>query len=89
MVVYFLILTELIRFSVKFCVVKFSSFKYGFDGLRNKEWQEPNLGDAQGIPKVKLKDNLKPKLGDASGRHPLFRLRLSVTLLETIFLFTT
>ena len=44
MVIYFLILTELMRFSVEFCVVKFSSFGSRFDGLWNKEWQEPNLG---------------------------------------------
>ena len=46
MVIYFLILPELMRFSVEFCVVKFSSFGQGFDGLWNKEWQEPKLGDA-------------------------------------------
>ena len=45
-VVCFLILTELTRFLAKFCVVKFSNFEYGFDGLWNKEWQEPKLGDA-------------------------------------------
>ena len=39
------------EFSVEFCVVKFSSFGYRFDGLWNKEWQEPKLGDAlEGIP---------------------------------------
>ena len=48
MVIYFLILTELMRFSVEFSVVKFSSFGYGFGGLWNKEWQEPKLGYAQG-----------------------------------------
>ena len=44
-----------------------------------------------GMPKApqgKPKDTKKPKLGDALGRHPLFRLHLSVTLLGTIFLFT-
>ena len=35
------------EFSVEFCVVKFSSFGWSFDGLRNKEGQEPKLGDAQ------------------------------------------
>jgi len=69
--------------------VKFSSFEYGFDGLWNKEWQEPKLGDAQGTPKVKFKDNQNPKLGDALERHPLFRLHPSVTILGAIFLFTT
>ena len=38
------------EFSVKFCVVKFSKF-WVFDGLWNKEWQEPKLGDSQGIPR--------------------------------------
>ena len=42
-----------------------------------------------GMPKVIFKVVKKPKLGDAPGRHPLFRLHLSVTLLEAIFLFTT
>ena len=50
-VIYFLILTELMRFSVEFCVVEFSSFGLGFDGLWNKEWQEPKIGDAQGTPR--------------------------------------
>ena len=47
----FLSLTELTRFSVKFCVVKFSSLAKRFDGLWNKEWQEPKLGDAHGTPR--------------------------------------
>ena len=36
------------EFSVKFCVVKFSSFGSRFDGLWNKELKEPKLWDAQG-----------------------------------------
>ena len=51
MVIYFPILTELMRFSVEFCVVKFSCLGYGFDGPWNKEWQGPKLGDAQGTPR--------------------------------------
>ena len=51
MVIYFLILTELTRFSVEFCVVKFSSFGQGFDGLWNKEWQEPKLAGDQVTPR--------------------------------------
>ena len=39
-------------FYFKFCVVKFSSFGKRFDGLWNKEWQEPKLGDAHGTPKI-------------------------------------
>ena len=38
------------EFCFGFRVVKFSSFGKGFDGLWNKEWQEPKLGDAQGTP---------------------------------------
>ena len=34
------------RFSIESCVVKFSSFGQGFDGLWNKEWHEPKLGYA-------------------------------------------
>ena len=49
-VVCFLLLTELMKISVKFSVVKFSSFGKRFDGLWNKECQEPKLGDAQGTP---------------------------------------
>ena len=37
--------------SVEFCVVKFSSFEWSFDGVRNKEWEEPKLGDAHGTPR--------------------------------------
>ena len=47
----FLSLTELIRFPVEFSVVKFSSFGQRFDGLWNKEWKEPKLGDSQGTPR--------------------------------------
>ena len=48
---FFLALTELMRFPVEFFVVKFSSFGQRFDGLWNKEWQEPKLGDAHGTPR--------------------------------------
>ena len=85
---FFLALTELMRFPVEFCVLKFSSFGQRFDGLWNKEWKEPKLGDAHVTPKI-FKNIQKPKLGDAPGRHPLFRLRSLVTLLGAIFLFAT
>ena len=48
---FFLALTELMRFPVEFCVGKFSSFGLRFDGLCNKEWPEPKLGDAHGTPR--------------------------------------
>ena len=48
---FFLTLTELMRFPVEFCVVKFSSFGQRFDGLWNKEWQETKLVDARGTPR--------------------------------------
>ena len=37
--------------SIEFCVLKFSSFGWDYDGQRNKERQEPKLGDAQGTPR--------------------------------------
>ena len=39
------------EFSVEFCVVKFSSFGWSFDGLQNKEWQGPKVVDFQGNPR--------------------------------------
>ena len=69
-VIYFLILMELMRFSVEFCVVKFSSF--GKDlmdyGIRSgkKAWGCPRH------PKVIFKDSQKPKLGDAPEGIPSF-----------------
>ena len=58
-----------------------------FDGLWNKEWQEPKLGDARGTPKI-IKDTKNSKLGDAPEGTPSFRPLPSVTLLGAIFLFT-
>ena len=74
--------------SVEFCVVKFSSFGCNsFDGLWNKEWQEPKLGDAHGTPKI-IQGHPKVKAWGGPGRHPLFHLLPSVILLGAIFLFT-
>ena len=48
---FFLALTELMRFPVEFCVVKFSSFGQKFDGLWNKGWKKPKIGDDHGTPR--------------------------------------
>ena len=40
---------KFLEFSAEFCVVKVLGER--FDGLWNKEWQEPKLGDAQGTPR--------------------------------------
>ena len=38
---------------VEFCVIEvFKFWVNSFDGLWNKEWQEPKLGDAHGSPKT-------------------------------------
>ena len=51
-VVYFLILTELMRFFVEvLCCEVFKFLGTRFDGFWNKEWQEPKLGDAQETPR--------------------------------------
>ena len=84
----FLSLTELTRFLLSFVLWSFQVLGEIFDGLWNKEWQEPKLGDAHGTPKI-IQGHQKVKAWGCLGRHPLFRLLPSVTLLGAIFLFTT
>ena len=71
-VICFLILTELMRFSVEFCVVKFSSFwvKDLMD-FGKRSGKSLSLGCPR-HPKVKFKDNQNPKLGDAPEGIPSF-----------------
>ena len=38
------------EFSVEFCVVNSSSFVLRFDGISNKDWREPKIGDTHGTP---------------------------------------
>ena len=84
-VVYFLILTELMRFSDKvLCCEVFKFWMNSFDGLCNKEWKEPKLGDAHGTPKI-IQGHRKVKAWGCPGRHPLFRLLPSVIYLELYF----
>ena len=75
-------------FLLSFVLWSFQVLGKRFDGLWNKEWQEPKLGDAHGTPKI-IQGHQKVKAWGCPGRHPLFRLRSSVTLLGAIFLFTT
>ena len=85
----FLSLTELTSFLFwVLCCEVFKFWVNSFDGLWNKEWQEPKLGDAHGTPKI-IQGHQKVKAWGCPGRHPLFRLLPSVTLLGAIFLFTT
>ena len=71
-VVSFLILTKLIRFSVEFFVVKFSKVLVkdlmGY-GIRNDKSLSLGMPKA---PQDKFKDNQKPKLGDAPEGIPSF-----------------
>ena len=85
----FLSRTELTSFLfwVSCCEV-FKFWVNSCDGLWNKEWQEPKIGDAHVTPKI-IQGHQKVKAWGCPGRHPLFRLLLSATLLGTIFLFTT
>ena len=55
-----------------------------FDGLWNKEWQEPKLGDAHGTPKIN-QGHQKFKAWGCPGTHPLFRPLPSVIYLELYF----
>ena len=70
-VVCFLILTERMRFSVEFCVVKFSGFWVRFDGFGNKDWQEPKLGGAQGTPRQYSRTAKSLSLGMPRKASPL------------------
>ena len=58
------------EFSVKFCVVKFSSFGYSMDyGIRSGKSLSLGMPKA---PKVIFKDNQESKLGDAPEGIPSF-----------------
>ena len=39
------------EFCFEFCVVEVFKFWVKIDGLWNKEWQEPKIGDAHGTPR--------------------------------------
>ena len=85
----FLSLTELTSFLFwVLCCEVFEFWVNSFHGSWNKEWQEPKLGDAHGTPKI-IQGHQKVKAWGCPGRHPLFRLRSSVTLLGAIYLFAT
>ena len=79
MVIYFLILTELMRFFVVFCVVKLSCFGKDLMDYGIRSGKSLSLG----MPKAP-QGNIQGHPG-----QPLFRLHLSVTFLDAIFLFTT
>ena len=51
MVVLFSYTNGAYKFSVKLCVVKFTSFARRFDGVWNKEWKEPKIGDSEITPR--------------------------------------
>ena len=71
----FLSLTELTRLQTRV---------NSFDGLWNKGWQEPKIGDANGTPKI-TQGHQKVKAWGCHGRHPLFRPLPSVIYLELYF----
>ena len=66
------------------CCEVFKFWVNSFDGLWNKEWQEPKLGDAHGTPKI-IQGHQKVKAWGCPGRHPLFRPLPSVIYLELYF----
>ena len=77
----FIILTDLMKV---LCCEVFKFWVNSFDGLWNKEWQEPNLGDAHGTPKI-IQGHQKVKAWGCPGRNPLFRLLPSVIYLKLYF----
>ena len=82
----FLSLTELTRYLLSFVLWSFHVLGKDLMDYGIRSGKSLSLGMPM-HPKI-IKNRQKPKLGDAPGRHPLFRLRLSVTLLGAIF-FTT
>ena len=80
----FLSLTELTRFLLSFVLWSFQVLGERFDGLRNKEWKEPKLGNYHGTPKI-IQGHQKVKAWGCPGRHPLFRPLPSVIYLELYF----
>ena len=80
----FVILTDLMKVLLSSMWLKFSSFGWDHDGWRNKEWEEPKLGDAPWHPKLLSKEKQATMLG-----HPLFLLTTIGIILGAIFLFVT
>ena len=62
----YVILTDLTKVLLSFVWLKFSSFGWDHDGWRNKEKQEPKLGDSLWNPKIIFKDEQATKLGPLS-----------------------
>ena len=71
MVIYFLILTELMRFSVVFCVVKYHVLGKDLVDYGISSGKSLSLGMPK-APEGKSKDTKKPKLGDAPEGIPSF-----------------
>ena len=81
----FLSLTELTSFLFwVLCCEVFKFWVNSFDGLWNKEWQEPKIVDAHGTPKI-IQGHQKVKAWGCPGMHPLFRPLPSVIYLELYF----
>ena len=66
------------------CCEVFKFWVNSFDGLWNKEWQEPKVGYGHGTPKI-IQGHQKVKAWGCPGRHPLFRPLPSVIYLELYF----
>ena len=66
------------------CCEVFMFWVNSCDGLWNKEWQEPKIGDAHVTPKI-IQGHQKVKVWGCPGRHPLFRPLPSIIYLELYF----
>ena len=85
----FLILTELMRFSVEvLCCEVFKFLGKDLMDFGIRSGKSLSLGMPK-EPQGKIQGQPKALAWGCRGRHPLFRLCLSITLLEAIFLFTT
>ena len=87
--IYFLILMELIRYYVEFCVVKFSIFGWDVDLRRIRSDKTLSLGIPK-APQVNIQGGSKQlSLGMPRKASPLSSPTLSVIVLGAIFSFVT
>ena len=80
-------LTELTSFLFwVLCCEVFKFWVNSFDGLWNKEWQEPNLGDSQGTPRYNSRTPKSLSLGMPRKATPLSSSSISNFTCSYIFI---
>ena len=86
-VICFLLLTDLMKVLLSFCVIEVFKFWVILRWMK-EGWKSLSLGMPR-HPKLLSKNEQPTKLGDAPEWHPYFLPTIIGILLETIFLFVT